>query len=524
MQQRDIDILAQLLAPEGGGSLANRLAANTMAQNAAAQRKRKMEDVPAIPDPVNTTQKSFWGRAWDAIPDAPEPGTPRGDGSDYGPQRRAPDRGPTAYDDPGISDALNAQGRGPEMYGPPPPSNAPPAGESLPPQSPSFNIDPSIMNAAFQTPSEPPADGLSPADVGGMPRPTPRPGNVPTRMADVGGSPAMKFDPAAIRASLGQPAMENAPGTGTSSMPADTAAPQQYGPPKPTPHDLLYQMAMGGEGKTASQTANMENIALALMMGGLGTMAEASKPNASAMGSFGSGNTQGLQTLMTLNQVDQRNSRYNNRDQLGALTALSNIENAQATRENTSAYRDAMLEERAADRAMRGDIARGSQDLQNAQLASLAAYRQAMLGMRGQELDALKGYRDRSLDLQSKNTLDGVTPEMKAYAWAQDRAMAEAKLFATEPNYTGESVVNPEKYQKAYDTLLPQFLERFGGNASTAGPGPQAGSGGGMDTQIPQWAPEGAEWKPDPQTGEPILVVKQNGKWMKVVPKSQPSS
>ncbi|MCP5365472.1 MAG: hypothetical protein H6905_09645 [Hyphomicrobiales bacterium] len=381
---RDLQTLALMAGTSrpSQNSFPQSIARGQMANSAVRLRQRSQ--VPPIPDPIRSELRLG---LYDLLPDIPDSNAPRGDASEYAPDYRPTSaaKAVTALDEPwsptqsqntmdqGITGALAAQGQG--------------------------------------------------ATQQGLPLPKPRPENVPTSMGNAGGLPAMQFDPAAIRSSLGMPATEN---TGvnhpTGSVPgggdAQQSTAQQYRPPTPSTRDLLFDMAMSGrQDDQRSQTGNMENIALALMKGGFNTMANASKPNANAIGSFGEGNTQGLKALTMLNQLDQRNQRYKNQDHLGALRALANIENAQATRDNTAAYQDAMLRERGADRDLRRQIYEGNQSNQAAQLASIDAYRQAMLEQRAQELAA---------------TQDGVTAEMKRFQWIQERALKEAQLMSQE--------------------------------------------------------------------------------------------
>lgn len=528
IQRQDMALLYQMLSPESNGTLANGAAANVLAQRAAAKRKEQQKDIPAIPDPMDTTQQGMFDRAWGALPSLPASNAPSGNMDEYAPNRRPTSTASavTALDqawsptqsqntmDQGITSAFAAQ----DQSGGGQPTAKPP-------------LDMSFINANFQQPQ----DGLSPGDVaaqqsGGMPMPKPRP-----QMASSGTTPAMGFDPAVIRASLGLPAVENAPSNATAPASPQTtqqatSAPEQYGPPQPTTQDLLYDMARGGgsQQQPASQTGNLQNLGLALMMGGLNTMSEASKPNANAMGSFGRGNTQGLQTLMTLNQLDERNQRYNKRDELGALSALANVENAKATRENTRAYQDAMMQERGADRDLRREMYQGSQDNQAAQLAATNAYHQALLGQRAQELAATNDYRNKSLELQSQKQtpeMQGVSPAMKNYQWIQERAKTDAEIMSKETDALGNVTVNPEKMRQNYDALLTKYTQEYGGGGQPqpvqSGAAPQSNP---QNMPIPDWAPDGAVWKPDPQTGQPVLAVQENGKWMKVVPKSQQTS
>lgn len=502
-------MLYQLLTPEvGSQGMAERIAAQRIAQAAAQNRRNSAQsqsgDIPAIPDPINTNQSNMFSRAWGALPDLPASNASSGSMDEYAAPQQRPGsstaRAVTALDEPwsptqsqnamdqGITAALSAQSQGGQKSAPPP-------------------LDMSFINANFRQPQ----DGLSPGDAvaqnSGMPRPKPRPGDLGMQVAGTGGGM-----PGIIKASYDLPATDGAAGNQAAAAAggeeAQQATPQQYGPPMPTTRDLLYNMAMSGrQDGQQTQTGNMENIALALMMGGLNMMANASKPNANAIGSFGEGNIEGLKTLMTLNQFDQRNQRYKNRDELGALSALANIENAQATRENTAAYQNAMLRERGEDRDLRRQMYEGTQANQAAQLASMDAYRQAMLGQRAQEMAATQDYHNKSLDLQRGKSNDGVSPEMKRQQWIQDRAMKEAEMASQEFNpLSGETVVNPEKMQQNYSRLLAAYTQQYGGGQG------DGGQQGGSGLQLPAGAPEGAQWQINKSTGQPVVVVMKDGK------------
>lgn len=106
---------------------------------------------------------------------------------------------------------------------------------------------------------------------------------------------------------------------------------------------------------SAPRDRSGENIdnALALMIGGLNTMAAASRPGATPFGSFAEGNAGGLNTMLALRGQRRREESDNDREALGVMGTMANLENAAATRADTKAYRDATLASAAADRSQR---------------------------------------------------------------------------------------------------------------------------------------------------------------------------
>lgn len=97
---------------------------------------------------------------------------------------------------------------------------------------------------------------------------------------------------------------------------------------------------------------NIDN-ALALMIGGLNTMAAASRPGVSPFGAFAEGNAGGLNTMLALRGQRRREESDNSREALGVLGTMANLENAAATRADTKAYREATLGESVASRKQR---------------------------------------------------------------------------------------------------------------------------------------------------------------------------
>ena len=235
---------------------------------------------------------------------------------------------------------------------------------------------------------------------------------------------------------------------------------------------------------SGDQPLSSQDKYMALLQAGLGTMASASKPGATFLGSIGEGGMSGVQSLDELrkeravNRMKQATMLQAQRSedlgnearnrQLDISERGVRVAEGKDARDAVSEKAEALINseyKQALTKAALAEAARKGEG-EDAFMRRVAAYRNAMPGASEQEvLDRAAGYDPRSTS--------SYTIERDAIAAAQRdplvRSFAEQAAYSPTPE-------NTKKYKDAYDLALKQYRAETGAGAKSAPPPPAGGA------------------------------------------------